>query len=120
MDRSAGGANTTKATAGDRWTFLTNHAHVLLAIANDPEVRMRDVAVRVGVTERAVQMIVADLEANGYLVRSKIGRRNHYDVSDSGSFRHPAESTHRIGELLSLFAPQHLGYVSTGGRAPGG
>lgn len=90
---------------GPAWTFLTNHAHVLLAIAADPETRMRDVATTVGVTERAVQMIVADLEAGGYLERTRIGRRNHYTVNPAGRFRHPAESEHRIGELLALFAP---------------
>ncbi|WP_240157867.1 MarR family transcriptional regulator [Pseudonocardia broussonetiae] len=86
-----------------RWTFLTNHAHVLLAIAADPLVRMRDVAARVGVTERAVQMIVADLVTDGYLTRSRVGRRNQYAVNRAGTFRHPAESDHRIGELLELF-----------------
>lgn len=58
------------------WTFLTNHAHVLLCIAADPEARMRDVAVRVGVTERAVQRIVADLAEGGYLAVGRVGRRN--------------------------------------------
>jgi DNA-binding MarR family transcriptional regulator len=91
--------------AGSGWTFLTNHAHVLLAIAADPETRMRDVATAVGVTERAVQMIVADLETGGYLAHTRIGRRNHYTVNPAGRFRHPAESEHRIGELLALFVP---------------
>jgi hypothetical protein len=86
-----------------RWTFLTNHAHVLLAIAADPEVRMRDVALRVGVTERAVQAIVADLVEAGYLTRDRVGRRNRYTVDPAGPFRHPAEADHRIGELLTLF-----------------
>ena len=86
-----------------RWTFLTNHAHVLLAIAADPSVRMRDIAVRVGVTERAVQLIVADLVDAGYLTRDRVGRRNRYSVNEAGAFRHPAEASHRIGELLALF-----------------
>ena len=85
------------------WMFLTNHAHVLLAIARDPTVRLREVAATVGVTERAVQMIVADLAAAGYLTRTRVGRRNHYSVHGAGPFRHPAESDHRIGELLALF-----------------
>ncbi len=85
------------------WTFLTNHAHVLLAIAADPSVRMRDIAARVGVTERAVQLIVADLVEAGYLTRDRVGRRNHYTVNEAGAFRHPAEASHRIGELLELF-----------------
>lgn len=88
---------------GARWTFLTNHAHVLLAIAADPSVRMRDVAARVGVTERAVQLIVGDLVEAGYLTRDRVGRRNRYTVNEAGAFRHPAEASHRIGELLDLF-----------------
>lgn len=106
MDRSDNGGMPSRGSAGPGWTFLTNHAHVLLAIANDPEVRMRDVAGTVGVTERAVQMIVADLEDQGYLQRNRIGRRNHYVINDAANFRHPAENSHRIGELLSLFKEQ--------------
>ena len=86
------------------WTFLTNHAHVLLVLARQPDARMRDVAATVGVTERAVQAIVADLEAGGYLTRSRAGRRNHYTVNRAGRFRHPAEADHQVGELLALFA----------------
>jgi len=93
------------AGAGREWTFLTNHAHVLLAIARDPTARLRDVAGTVGVTERAAQTIVADLEASGYLHRTRVGRRNHYTVNPAGRFRHPAESDRHIGELLALFEP---------------
>jgi DNA-binding MarR family transcriptional regulator len=85
------------------WTFLTNHAHVLLAIAREPTARLRDVADDVGITERAAQAIVADLEAAGYLQRERIGRRNQYTVNPAGRFRHPAEADHSIGELLNLF-----------------
>ncbi|GAA2709963.1 helix-turn-helix transcriptional regulator [Micromonospora olivasterospora] len=85
------------------WTFLTNHAHVLLAIARNPTARLRDVADEVGVTERAAQAIVADLEAGGYLHRTRVGRRNEYTVNPSGHFRHPAESYRQIGDLLALF-----------------
>ena len=85
------------------WTFLTNHAHVLLAIARDPTARLRDVAAGVGITERAAQAIVADLEAAGYLHRERVGRRNQYTVNPAGRFRHPAEADHSIGELLDLF-----------------
>lgn len=92
------------ATGTDRgWTFLTNHAHVLLAIARDPTMRLRDVADSVGVTERAAQSIVADLEAGGYLRRLRVGRRNHYTVNPDGRFRHPAEADQPIGALLALF-----------------
>ncbi len=97
---------TQQAVTGQRaknWTFLTNHAHVLLAIARDPSARLRDVAETVGVTERAAQAIVADLEAAGYLHRDRVGRRNHYTVNPAGHFRHPAEADRRIGDLLSLF-----------------
>jgi DNA-binding MarR family transcriptional regulator len=86
------------------WTFLTNHAHVLLTIARNPTVRLRDIAGTVGVTERAAQAIVADLEAGGYLSRTRVGRRNHYTVNPSGRFRHPAEANQEIGEFLAMFA----------------
>jgi DNA-binding MarR family transcriptional regulator len=85
------------------WTFLTNHAHVLLAIAREPTARLRDIAASVGITERAAQGIVADLEADGYLRRERVGRRNEYTVNPAGRFRHPAEADHRIGDLLALF-----------------
>ena len=88
------------------WTFLTNHAHVLLALARDPQCRLRDVAALVGITERSVQAIVADLEAEGYLTRTRLGRRNIYRLYPNRRFRHPAESRHRIGELLRLFTDQ--------------
>ncbi|MEV4536684.1 MarR family transcriptional regulator [Asanoa sp. NPDC049518] len=93
----------TSAPAVKGWTFLTNHAHVLLAIARDPTARLRDVADGVGITERAAQAIVADLETAGYLQRERIGRRNQYTVNPSGRFRHPAEADRSIGELLNLF-----------------
>jgi hypothetical protein len=97
---------TGRAPGAKSWTFLTNHAHVLLAIARDPNARLRDVAAEVGVTERAAQAIVADLEAGGYLRRSRVGRRNQYAVNGAGHFRHPAEADRQIGDLLALFTPQ--------------
>jgi len=86
-----------------RWTFLTNHARVLLEIARDPEVRLRDVAAVAGITERAAQAIVADLEAAGYVTRTRVGRRNRYTVDPKRRFRHPAEADLRIDGLLALF-----------------
>ncbi|MEU2660701.1 helix-turn-helix domain-containing protein [Streptomyces sp. NPDC007325] len=88
------------------WTFLTNHARVLLAVARDPEARLRDVAARCGVTERTVQAIVADLEDGGYLARARAadGRRNRYRVNPDAPFRHPAEAGHEIAGLLELLA----------------
>lgn len=84
------------------WTFLTNHAHVLLCIAREPEVRMRDVAKLVGITERAVQRIVADLETAGYIERSRHGRRNRYEVRQDLPLRHPIEEHQRVSSLIAL------------------
>jgi len=86
------------------WTFLTNHAHVLLCIAKEPEARMRDVATLVGITERAVQRIVADLEDAGYVARIRHGRRNRYKVRDSLPLRHPIERHERVSFLIALVA----------------
>lgn len=86
------------------WTFLTNHAHVLLAIAAEPNLRIRDVAGRIGITERATQRIVADLVEAGYLESHREGRRNHYSIHPERPLRHPAEQHHRIGELLEVLA----------------
>jgi DNA-binding MarR family transcriptional regulator len=87
------------------WTFLTNHAHVLLCIARDPDIRVRDIAVRVGITERAAQKIVHDLADDGYVSVTRVGRRNQYRLIPGGRFRHPLESHHEVGELLGLFVP---------------
>ncbi len=94
------------AAPGARWTFLTNHAHVLLAIARDRQVRLRDVALTVGITERAAQKIVADLVTAGYLTRARVGRRNSYTVPSGRPFRHPLAAGHGLDELLDLFVPQ--------------
>jgi predicted ArsR family transcriptional regulator len=91
------------------WTFLTNHAHVLLSLARDPDARLREVAEWVGVTERAVQGIVADLVKAGYLTRERVGRRNRYTIHTGQRLRHPVEREHHIGELLSLFAGRSAG-----------
>ncbi|WP_243399146.1 helix-turn-helix transcriptional regulator [Cryobacterium zongtaii] len=86
------------------WTFLTNHAHVLLCVADNPNVRLRDVAVQVGITERAAQRIVTELEEAGYLERERDGRRNLYRLNTAMPLRHPLDRDHRIGELLATFA----------------
>jgi DNA-binding Lrp family transcriptional regulator len=86
----------------EQWTFLTNHAHVLLTIAQDPEIRVRDLAIRVGITERAAQRIVADLVAEGYLVRERVGRRNRYEVCPTRPLRHPVERHAPVGALMAL------------------
>jgi predicted transcriptional regulator len=84
------------------WRFVTNHTQVLLCIARDPDVRLRDVAEIVGITERAVQRILADLVEAGYVVRERVGRRNRYVVNSELRMRHPSQFDHDVGELLTL------------------
>ncbi len=87
-----------------RWTFLTNHAHVLVVLHEHPAIVLREVALRVGITERAVQRIVADLEDGGYIAREKVGRSNRYRVLARLPLRHPIEAHRTIGDLLDLVA----------------
>ncbi len=84
------------------WTFLTNHAHVLVCIAGDPNVRIRDLAPRVGITERAVQRIVRELEQAGYLSHEHEGRRNVYRVRTEQPLRHPVERHRTVAALIAL------------------
>jgi DNA-binding MarR family transcriptional regulator len=84
------------------WTLLTAHGRALVAIAQDPDARMRDLAEIVGVTERTVQAIVADLEATGYVAHTRVGRRNRYTVHLDRPFRHSAQDGHLIGPLLDI------------------
>lgn len=86
------------------WTFLTNHAHVMVCLRRDPVARMRDVAAAVGITERAAQRIVSELEEAGYLEREREGRRNRYTLNTALPLRHPLEGGHLSGELLDLLA----------------
>ena len=90
------------ATPSRHWTFLSNHAHVLVCLALDPDTRLRDVAASVGITERAVQKIVSDLEEAGVIVRERIGRRNSYRLDLDAPLRHALESHKSVGALLSL------------------
>jgi len=89
-------------TTEQRWTFLTNHTHVLALIHSKPEILLREAARQVGITERAVQRIVHELENAGYLTRERIGRRNRYSVVTHLHLRHPIEAHHTIGKLLRL------------------
>jgi DNA-binding IclR family transcriptional regulator len=89
------------------WTFVTNHFLVLLCIAEDPGVRMSEVAERVGVTERAVQRIVADLVRAGYLERTRVGRRNHYLINAELPLRHLETQHQRLGQLLAVLQHPH-------------
>ena len=89
-------------SGGGAWTLLTGHGHVLVEIARNPEARIRDISPVVGLTERSVQAIVADLEAEGYLTRTRTGRRVVYTVNRDSEFRHTAQAGHRIGPFLDL------------------
>jgi hypothetical protein len=99
------------------WTFLTNHAHVFLCLARDPVVRLRDVAVRVGITERAAQRIVADLDAEGYISTERVGRRNRYVVHPELPLRHPVEGFRPAGALIEMLT-NNPGKAATGKKAP--
>jgi predicted ArsR family transcriptional regulator len=89
------------------WVFLSNHAHVLLCIARDHDARTRDIAEQVGITDRAAQRLVADLIAEGYLERTKIGRRNRYEVNRHGHLRSNGFRHLEIGPLLDLLDTEH-------------
>lgn len=84
------------------WTFLTNHSHVLLCIASDPDIRTRELAELVGITERSAQRIVAELEEAGYVSHERVGRRNHYEVHADLPLRHPLEDHLAVGALLRV------------------
>lgn len=87
------------------WTFVTNHTQVLLSIARDGDIRMRDIAEGVGITERAAQRIVSELIEAGYVSRERRGRRNHYSVNPDLKMRHPAQRDQDVGGLLGLLHP---------------
>lgn len=93
MSNSRNGART--------WTFLTNHAHVLICTAQDPGVRIQDIADRVGITLRAAQGIVSDLVDAGYVTRTRVGRRNEYEIHPERPLRHPLERAHQVGGVLA-------------------
>lgn len=86
----------------DRWTFLTNHAHVLIVLAAEPDARVRDVAARVGITERAVQRIVTNLHEEGYIRVEKLGRRNRYQVVRKKPLRHAIEAHCSVDAVLRV------------------
>ncbi len=91
-----------KPAARTAWTFLSNHAHVLVAITREPEARVRDIAELVGITERAVLQILADLEASGTILRQRIGRRTRYGIDRSVALRHPLEQHRTVGDIIGL------------------
>lgn len=91
-------------TQDRNWTFLTNHAHVLLCISSDNPLTARELALRIGITERSVQAILTDLTDGGYLIKSKVGRCNVYELNRQGRLRHPLEASHTVGELIAALA----------------
>jgi predicted transcriptional regulator len=92
-------------TNNPSWTFLTNHSQVLLCLARDPDVRVRDIADTVGITERAAQRIVGELVETGYVDRVRVGRRNRYHVNRQQTMRHAAQAGQEIGGLLDHLEP---------------
>ena len=96
-----GDRNMDMVEAGRGWTFLTNHAHVLLCLAHGESLTARELGVRIGITERAIQVILADLTEGGYLKKTKQGRRNLYTINRKGRLRHPLEAHHTVGELIA-------------------
>lgn len=84
------------------WTFLSNHAHVLVCLGRDPDIRLRDVAEQVGMTERAVFKIVSELEESGVITRIREGRRNHYEIDTTVTLRHPLEQDRTVSSLLKM------------------
>jgi DNA-binding transcriptional ArsR family regulator len=88
--------------AAPRWDFLTNHAHVLVCVARDPGIRLRDIATAVGITERAAHRILSELVDEGYVVRERQGRRNRYQVKTKLPLPHPLAEELEVGELLEV------------------
>jgi MarR family len=91
-----------------RWSFLTNHAQVLLCIAHDPGVRLREIGEAVGITERAAHRIVVELAAAGYISRTRNGRRNHYTIESDLPLPDPLAGGQKVGDLLAILAGQPL------------
>ena len=100
------------------WVFLTNHAHVLLCVARDPESRARDIADQVGITERAAQRILSDLLADGYLSKIKVGRRNRYTINRHGRLRHPVFRDLEIGPLIDILQQEGALPLRDAGATP--
>ncbi len=104
------------------WNFLSNHGHVIVYVAQHPDARMREIADAVGITERSVARILAELEAAGIVERVRVGRRCQYHVRPNAPLRHPLESMHTVGELVTALAAGEVffdGAVDTG-TSPGG
>lgn len=98
------------------WNFFTNHAHVLICLARNAEQPLREVALSVGITERAVQRIVTELEEAGYLERERVGRQNCYVIHTEGRLRHPMEAHRTIGDLMDVVVPRVSKRIDVGGH----
>lgn len=98
------------------WNFFTNHAHVLICLTRNPKQPLREVALAVGITERAVQRIVAELEEAGFIQRERVGRQNCYVIHTEGRLRHPMEAHRAIGDLLDVVVPRASKSVDVGGH----
>lgn len=105
--------------ANRAWTFLTHHGHVLVSLSRDPNLRLRDIAAAVGITERATATMVSELVAAGYLQRIKQGRRNHYRVDLSGGLRHPVASGVSVGAVFAALIPTARSTVAAGASTVG-
>jgi len=109
-EKNVGNWANKKMTAFDdgspKWTFLTNHSHVLVCLQRDPSIRARDIAQRVGITERSVQRILTELTDYGVLDKEREGRRNRYSVDFSKRLRHPLEHHRAVADLLALFSDE--------------
>jgi hypothetical protein len=100
----------------ERWSFLTNHARVLLRIARDPDARLRDIAVGLGITERSAYGIVTDLTQAGYVIKQKDGRRNRYQIQAHLPLPDPVGQEPAIGDVLATLMGEGAGQQRTGGR----
>jgi DNA-binding Lrp family transcriptional regulator len=102
MNSSSRNRHPTSAPRGSGWDFLTNHAHVLICVADDPGIRLRDIAAAVGITERAAHRILSELVEEGYVLRERQGRRNRYQVEPDLPLRHPLVNGRAVGDLLKV------------------
>jgi hypothetical protein len=103
MNKNSGNQGTTSSEGtGSTWDFLTNHAHVLLCVAEDPGIRLRDIAAAVGITERGAHKILSELVDDGYVLRERHGRRNSYKVKPELPLRHPLVHDREVGDLLKV------------------
>ena len=98
---------TKAAVPAPRWSLLSNHAHVLVCLAMDPDIRLRVAAERIGITQRSVQNILHDLEGEGLVTRERQGRRNHYSLNLDQPLRHPLEAHRTVGELVEMLVAEH-------------